>query len=349
MYQIAINGRPVIMSKFFSAADREAVLGAIPEGTQQVVFIDTPATSDLVATIEALVSRGVEVVVRDHHDVPNPLTPRDGLIHAAANLVREMVGANAVISDRQTNPACSSLIEVGQFTDEGTVIVADPDPDGLTASMKAAAVYYPELDTDADVLDGGRAGQTAEKLSPNAYLLVRAMASLPPYDAARPQVSENAKAKLFSDFVSVVQGDTDAKARLEKGVEAYEACVRAAEELASKAFMPYLGVYVVDAVGAPRYDLGTLATRLEAKPDCTVTIIIKDAGPIVTALGGTQYSLAVARSRQAEVNLQEFLPERFTSSPATGIISNTSFLLHVSEKVWLEEVQPRLHMRFKQQ
>lgn len=346
MYQITINSTPVIMSKFFATADKDAVLNAIPEGTKRVVFIDTPATSHLVATIEALISRGVEVFVRDHHDAPNPRNPRETEIAAAANRVREMCGGNAIISNRQANPACSTLIETGEFAEEGTVIVADPDPDGLTASMKAAGVTYEGLDADADVLDGGRAGQTADKLSPNAYLFVRAMASLPTFDASRPQVSEDAKAKLFGDFISVVQGDTDAKTRLEKGVEVYEAGVREAERLAETVTDVIPGVAFVDLMTSPRFDLMTLASKMEARAGTKVTVQKKAQGPIASRCGGVQYSLAVVKAVQIEINLQELLIPGFTSSPEAGIISNTTFLLHVSESVWNETVLPALRVRF---
>lgn len=346
MFQISISNRPVIMTKFFAAADKDSVLAAIPEGTKQVVFIDTPATSHLVATIEGLISKGIEVVVRDHHDVPNPRNPREQEIANAANRVRELVGSNATISNRSANPACSILIEIGQFSEEGTAIVADPDPDGLTAAMKAVGVHYPELDADADVLDGGRAGQTADKLSSNAYLFTRAMATLPPFDANRPQVSEDAKAKLFTDFVSMIQGNLEAQVRLQKGVEVYEAGVREAERLAETVTDIIPSVAFVDLMTSSRFDLTTLAQKMEARPGVKVTVQKKAQGPIATKCGGVQYSLAVAKAHQAEVNLQECLPSGFTSSPEAGIISNTTFLLHVSESVWNETVLPALSTRF---
>lgn len=348
MFQVTIDGKMVIMSKFFSVGDRDSVLAAIAEGTKRVVFIDTPSTAHLVGTIESLISHGVEVVVRDHHDVPSPRNPREQEIANAANRVRELVGSNAMISNRNANPACSSLIEIGQFSEEGTVIVADPDPDGLTAAMKAAGVYYPELDSDADVLDGGRAGQTADKLSPNAYLFTRAMSTLPPFNAERPQISEDAKAKLFTDFVLMVNGDSEATARLQKGVETYEAGVREAERLAETVTDIIPSVAFIDLMTSPRFDLTTLAQKMEARPGVKVTVQKKAQGPIAAKCGGVQYSLAVAKAHQAEVNLQECLPSGFTSSPEVGIISNTTFLLHVSENVWNETVLPALRTRFTQ-
>ena len=346
MFKIIMAATPVLFSKFFAAADREAVLAAIPQGTRRVVFIDTPATNELVATLEALKADGVEIHVRDHHDCPNPANPRAKQIADAAMRIRELCGANAVISNRKANPACSSLIEVGQFAGEGTVIVADPDPDGLLGAMKAAGVFYPELDADADVLDGGRVGQTADKLSANAYLFVRAMSTLPTFDAARPQVSEDAKAKLFNDFVSVVNGDSEARVRLEKGVETYEAGVREAEKLAGTVTDLMASVAFVDLMTSPRFDLTTLASKMESRAGCKVTVQKKAQGPIAAKHNGVQYSLAVVKAFQAEINLQGLLMPGFTSSPESGIISNTSFLLHVSQEVWESQVLPALRARF---
>lgn len=345
MFSIEINSQPVHFTKFFNAADKDNVLNAVPEGVTRVVFIDTPATQHLVATIGDLVSRGIEVVVRDHHDVPNPRNPREQEIADAANKVREMIGGNAVISNRTANPACSSLIEAGEFAGEGTVIVADPDPDGLTAAMKALGSVYDGLDADAAVLDGARSEQTADRLTPVAVLLVKGMATLPPFNPERPQVAEEAKGKLFAEFVSAASGDAAALESLGRKVEAYEAGVREAEAIAATATQPVSGVVMVDAVGKPRHDLSTLATKMEAQPGCRITVVRKDNGPIAAKHGGVQISLAVVKAQQASINLQELLPSGFTSSPEAGIISNTTFLLHVSESVWNETVLPALTTR----
>lgn len=345
MFQISINSKSVIMSKFFNVADKDNVLVA-GEGATRVVFIDTPSTPHLVATIETLISRGVDVVVRDHHDVPSPRNPREQEINAAANRVRELVGGNAIISNRQANPACSSLIEVGEFVGEGTAIVADPDPDGLTAAMKALGSVYDGLDADAATLDGARSEQTADRLTPVALLLVKGMATLPPFNAERPQIAEEAKGKLFAEFAAAATGDTAALDSLGRKVEAYETGVKVAEEIAAMATEPVTGVVMVDTAGKPRHDLSTLTQRLETRAGCKVTVVRKDNGPIAGKHGGVQVSLAVVKAHQADINLQELLPSGFTSSPESGIISNTSFLLHVSQGVWESQVLPALQQRF---
>ncbi len=351
MIQLTVKNRPVVMTKFFNGEDKYNVLNAIEGGfwgerTNRVVFIDTPSTQHLVATIEELVSCGVEVVVRDHHDVPSPRNPREQEIADAAARVRELVGSNAVISDRATHPACSTLIEIGEFVGVGTVIVADPDPDGLTATMKAVGVVYDGIDADAAVLDGARSEQTAEWLTPVALLLVKGMATLPPFNPERPQISEEAKGKLFAEFAAAATGDDTALESLGRKVEAYEAGVREAEALAATATQPVAGVIMVDSVGKPRHDLTALTQRLEAIAGAKVTVVRKDNGPIAPKHDGVQISMAVIKAFQAEVNLQELLLPGFVSSPESGIISNTTFLLHVSQEVWESQVLPALQSRF---
>jgi len=346
MFIISIEKNQVIFSKFFSIGDKDSVLVSVPEDTKRVVFIDTPSTIHLVATIDCLISRGIEVVVRDHHDCPGPRNPREQEIADAANRVRELIGGNATISNRAAHPACSSLIEVGEFFLEGTVIVADPDPDGLTAAVKALGLDYDGLDVDAAVLDGPRSEQTADRLTPLALLLVKGMATLPQYNAERPQIAEEAKGKLFAEFAAAAGGNAGALESLGRKVEAYEEGVRVAETLAAEATQPVAGVVMVDTVDKARYDLGRLAARMEALPGCRITVVHKDSGPIAGKHGGVQISLAVVKAFQAEINLQEFLLPGFVSSPESGIISNTTFLLHVSEEVWGTQVLPALTKRF---
>ena len=355
MIQTKINTYPVIFTKTFSGLEPEILEEVKTVYPGRVLFVDTAPMPGLVKAIEQVRSAcpGTQVILRDHHDVDGePKIDRDREIRLAAETVREMLGSNAVISNRRANPACSSLIEVGEFDGAGTLVIADPDPDGLTAAMKALGVTYPELDTDAAILDGPRAAQTRENgLSEVAMLLVKSMATLPLFNAGNPAPSEKAKAALFGEFVKAATGDEAALASLSTKVEAYEAGVREGERLAGLAVEVTVGVYMVDAVGQPRHDLGTLAARLDALPGCAVTIVRKGDGPIAGKHGGIQYSLAVPKPRQAEVNLQEFVPAKFMEvAPddrlGAGFISNTSFLLHVSEAVWEAEVFPALRARF---
>ncbi len=338
MISIKLNEKNVVMGKFFSGKDTEAALESLGN-VQRVLFVDTPSTEHLANCITELQAKGVEcIAVRDHHDCPEPRNDRETQIQQSAQKVRELV-SDAVISTREAHPACSLLIESGQFASVDC-IVADPDPDGLLGAMKAVGLVYNEIDSDAAVLDRARSEQTPDRLSSFAMLLVKGMATLPPYNPQRPEISEKAKGDLFTTFVAATQGDAEARSSLEQKVEAYEAGVRVAEELVSKAQELCPGLIFVDTIGSDRHDLMTLTRGLESK-GAKVTCIKKEFGPIASA-HGTQFSLAVVRKFQQDINLQDTLNEGFESSPAAGIISNTTFLLHVNEEVWSSTVLPAL-------
>ncbi|MDF1497240.1 MAG: hypothetical protein P1P90_04220 [Patescibacteria group bacterium] len=336
MFSFSIATTPALFTKFFAAVDREATLAAIPSDTRRVLFVDTPSTPELAETVKALVELGVEVHVRDHHR-------GEGRNPEAAEAVEAVLGGNARIVDRKTSPGCAVLVELGEFTGEGTVIVADPDLDGLTASMKAAGVSYEGLEQDAEIFDV-RPKQSAETLTPLGWTVVRALSTLPSFNPQRPEIAENAKAELFQSFVKAASGDAEARAGLEAKVAAYEAGVAEAKRLAEGITSPCAQVSFVDTCGAPRHDLNTLTQAMEAT-GCKVTVVRKDAGPIAAA-HRVQYSLAVVRKHQEEIDLRNLVPEGSESSPKAGIISNTSFLLHCSEKVWEEVILPALRVRF---
>ena len=84
MFRVDINnGRGICgvhFGHFFSEQDQSAVLDAIPENLRvRVVFIDTPPTKFLVGTIKAVnKATGMEVLVRDHHDVTDAEVAKGG-------------------------------------------------------------------------------------------------------------------------------------------------------------------------------------------------------------------------------------------------------------------------------
>lgn len=336
-----ITIKNIFLGGLFSPEDRKAIMSAVA-GKKRVVFIDTPATEHLLALAQELKEQKIEVVIRDHHDFSAPASEREQQIASAAEKLRALVGSNATISTRDESAACSLLVREGEFVDsETTAIVADPaGADGLLASLKGIGISYPELDKDAVVLDGPRSEQKPERLSPLGNLLVKGLATLPPYNPKDPAGSEKPKQELFEAFAATIQGDPKARASLEARVKAYETTVSVAKELISKATKPAPKVVLVDTVGSARFDLATLTAGIEV--NVAITVIRKDSGPIAAEHGGVQYSLAVTKKFQQEVNLQNFLPKGFESSPKAGIISNTTFLLHVSEKVWKEIILPAL-------
>jgi hypothetical protein len=359
MFAFTIAGVPVLFSKFFAAADREVVLAAIPATMRRVVFLDTGVTPVLADTIRVLVERGAEVHIRDHHR-------GEGRNPEAAEAIEALLGERAKIVSRATAPACAGLVEQGEFAafvaaypidcdgycpsgphehrTPATVIVADPDLDGLTAAMQAAGISYPGMLADADVFDV-RPRQSAETLTPLGWTVVRALATLPPFDPSRPEVSEKAKAELFQSFVTAACGELGARIALELRVKAYEAAVTEAERLLTeKVVQPCANVLLADAVGATRFDLSTLSQGME-KRGAVVTVVRKGDGPIAKE-HGVQLSLAVARPAQAELDLRTLVPEGTPTGVPAGLLSNVPFLLHCSERTWESVILPALSARF---
>jgi len=124
-------------------------------------------------------------------------------------------------------------------------------------------------------------------------------------------------------------------------VNAYNEAVTVSHSLAKSAVEIAPGVVLVDVANKPLFDPGTLNALLETDPKCRITVIRKSLGPIA-AVHGIQYSLAVAKLFQNTINLHDLVPTDAKSSPEGGIISNVSFLLHISEEIWFSEVLPRL-------
>lgn len=332
----------MIFTKFFSEHDRQSTFRSL-KNMDKVVFVDTPATDQLVQLIEELLSLGNEVHVRDHHDVAGEIrSPRDQAIRSNVDKIKVLLGEKAVISNREANPACSSLIKPGEFNSPGTIIVADPDADGLTAAMTAAGVTYPKLSEDAAVLDGPRAAQTKENLSPEAHLLTKAMGSLPAFDASKPEISEGAKSELFEKYVAMIQGDHHARQHLEGMAKNYEVNVARAKAAANSATKLAEGVVLSDLRKSETLDKTTLIQSLERQAGVKVTIIANSQGPIAAKHVGGQYTIAVTRAHQSELNVQDFLAKDFKSSPESGVICNTSFMAHVSQAVFHRDVLPRL-------
>jgi len=337
MEKFEISSVPVIFAKFFASSDREEVLAAIPAEVKCVLFVDTPSTPELAETVKILADLGVDCHVRDHHR-------GEGRNPEAVELVEAVLGEKARIVKRIEAPGCASLVEAGEFSEEGTVIVADPDLDGLVSAMKAVGVVYNGLEEDADVFDV-RPRQSAETLTPLGWTMVRALSTLPPFDPQRPEVARSAKMELFKSFVEAASGNAQARKGLEDRVALYEANVAEAKRLADQISLPCPQVAYVDTCGAQKYDLNTLTQAMEAK-GVKVTVVRKGFGPIASLHGGVQVSLAVVKKHQQEVDLRSLVPAGSESSPEAGIISNTSFLLHVSEKVWEEVILPALCLRF---
>lgn len=346
MISFKIANIPTLFIKAFYAEDVIEILDFVrraadmsKEPGNKVLFIDTPITAKTVDAVERLTEEGYDVYFRDHHGLEEEAsTDRDRLVQVSTQKLRTLLKENCTITVRSEHPACSTLVAIGEFKD-ALAIVADPDADGLTAAMKAAGLYYDGLDDDAAKLDSEPRVQITG--SPISQLLAKNLAVLPSYDVQNPRERERTQEAIFKNWVAAVEGDKKALTKLAEGVQKYERGVEVARELVQKKKSPAPGVFLVDVCDAPVFDPGTLMVLMEEDPDCKITVLRKDKGPIA-ALHGVQYSLAVARSYRDTVQLQKLVPADSANNPQRGIISNVSFLLHVNEENWHEHVLPGL-------
>lgn len=310
---------------------------------QKVVFLDIPPTEALLGVIKGLKKQGISVGVRDHHGVSNPTTPREKEIYAAAGEVMSLVTEDSVMTTRFDSPSCVDLVSLGEWArDYETLLVADADMDGVLTAMKAVGIGYEGIDSDGGLLDGPQSGMTVENgVSSLGMLLVKGWSTLPPFNRERPTVRQEALERLVLKFAEATRGEVVALDELKSLAVDYDAQLEAARNLAQSSIELYPGIWVTDTTSVKkRYNNGELSRILESKDGCKVTVTIKQDGPI-GKLFGLQYSLAVARQHQKDINLSVLVPEGTVSSPEAGCISNTSFLLHCSKEVW-EEILPKL-------
>jgi hypothetical protein len=343
---IKLNSVPTLFIKAFTAIDVEDILEFVrdanamkSQASDKVLFIDTPITTHTIEAVVKLKEEGYRVHFRDHHGIDGePVNQRDVLVKQGTAKLNELLGDDCTITVRRLHPACSTLVQPGEFED-AVAIIADPDPDGLTAAMKAVGIHYPELDSDAALLDGEPFLQVTG--SPISQLLAKGAATLPSFDPKDHDKRERATQKLFADWMAAVKGDKRAEERLMSGVTAYDEAVKVAMDLSTSAKEVVPGVVLVDCTDQPVYDVGTLLSTLEKTHDCKITVLRKSLGPIAVH-HGIQYSMAVTKNYQSEINLQKLLPSDVRSDPQFGVITNVSFLLHISEYVWLDQIIPEL-------
>jgi hypothetical protein len=346
MITLEINNVPTLFIKAFTSHEVDTILhfvrdaaGLTSNDSNTVLFIDTPITGATVEAVERLTRENYRVVFRDHHGIDGePTNDRERQVAAATRKLQQLLKDDCNITVRRLHPACSTLVQEGEFAD-AIAIIADPDPDGLTAAMKAAGVSYPQLDDDAAILDGEPQLQLTG--SPISQLLAKGVAVIPSYDPSKPKEREVAHQKLFSDWLKAVQGDQSAMKRLNERESAYDDAVKVAHRLAQSATKVTPYVVLANAAEKELFDPGTLNALLEQNPGCRITVVRKSLGPIA-ALHGIQYSLSVAKDYQTSVDLRQLVPTHAKSDPEGGVISNVSFLLHVNEDVWQGEVLPRL-------
>ena len=224
-------------------------------------------------------------------------------------------------------------MQVGEFV--GDIIIADADQDGLTAALKAVGVSYPELDSDAAVLDGPHTGKTEQALSSLGFALVRAWGAIPSFgDRNREAVVT----QVATAFAAAVSGDAIGSETLACLAVDYERKVAGAKALAATATMLSPQFRFVSVPKGAEYDPPTLSAEMDRGVFVSGRVVA--TGPIAKTFGA-QVSLARTKSGETKVDLSALVPADWPRGPEHGVISNTPFLLHLSPQRW-EEFRPIL-------
>ncbi len=303
-------------------------VGASYRLSQTVLIVDHPPTPGLVSLIEGLTAAGAEVYLRDHH------ADADKTGETVARC-REILGDRAVISTRAAHPSCAGLIAAGEFA--SATIIADADPDGVSAAIKALVSSlggrnYPEIDKDADVLDGPHTGKTESALSPLGFKFVRAWGAIPAFGAPN---RDKALVEVVEAFYNAALGYGHGIEALDRLAADYDRKVTNAKALAANVEMISPQVSFVDATGSSDFDPPTLAAELERGVSVSVHKVA--TGPIAGQPGGFGAQISLARTKQGEtagIDLQKLVPTDWAKGPEHGVISNTPFLLHLSPEKW---------------
>jgi len=332
--------KSIALTRFFNENDVQNALAYVNTKPDTVVVcLDTPATTNFLKFVEELVRNGRKVIVRDHHDVNGQARSlREEEVRDSAQMIRSLLDKKTIISNREKNPGCSSLVTEAEFSGDSFTIVCDADADGLTAGMKAIGVTYPELDVDAAILDGPPTKKTRENgLSQIGETLVKGIATLPPFNDPN---YENSSKELYEIWVQATQGDIKSLELLKEKVQVFEEMVNTSKELAGTATNIREGLCFVDLTSAQhKVHLGTLEQELE-KTGCKIIVLKTNDGPIAK-LHGVQYSLS-RLSGDKSLDMLSFFPESFVSSPESGYIGNVQFRVHCSEENWENYVLPKI-------
>ena len=320
MFTFSANNTGVILAKAFAESDVQKIVDAITlyKECKKILVVDHPPTPALNALLTALADK-MFVHYRDHHLSEKTMYP--------------VMPANvqAVVVTREQHPSCSTLVSDGEF--KGHIVLADEDLDGFLSAMKAVGVSYPELDSDAAILDGPVSEMTENNLSHLGFLLMKAWKGLPGHQDPTRQIEINkivsgyfeaAKSGLFQEL-GALSYDFDRK------VEATHVLFKCARIESS-------GYRMISIETNDVFDPVTLAQLMDEGVPVSGRII--KTGPI-SKVHGSQISLARTKSGEHLIDFQHLVEKAFGPKtdawgPEFGIISNTPFLIHLSLTRWIE-------------
>jgi hypothetical protein len=180
--------------------EKKEFLAAMPKSAS-VAFIDLASSKEIMSLISDLEKAGHQVTsFADHHLDPRR---RDELNNTRE--LRSKLRERAVILTRREAASCIGLVENnGWVTLGASVVFFHADFDGFLSFLKGCGTVYPQIETDANILDGGKKNRSA-RVSNIGQLLADAHENLVPRFSTDPDGHHAVKQRIYqtvADFVS---------------------------------------------------------------------------------------------------------------------------------------------------
>jgi hypothetical protein len=181
-------------------------------GTQSnIAFIDLAASNEIMKFISTLENAQHRIVwFGDHH-----LDPRNKCEKANTETLYSKLEKNAIILPRRNAISCINLLKPGKWVNENIDIVFfHADFDGFLAYIKGCGITYENMESDADILDGGKTAQNQE-LTEIGKTLADACGNLVPRFCKDPTGHHKTKEYVFQTIADYfLKQETTEKAYL---------------------------------------------------------------------------------------------------------------------------------------
>ena len=304
------------------SAERSEIIAALPEAPR-AAFIDLAPTREVLEFIGQLEAVGVVVVAYyDHH-----LDPRRQAEVANARKLERKLGKRAKIVTRREAPSCPCLIEVGEWEKIGAnTVFFHADFDGFLGFLKGAGVVYPEIDNDADLLDGAGNGR---RLSQIGKLLADAHEHLVPAFSQDPAGHQRGKQRVYQTLADWIVGGLKPEA-IQAFADEVRRATAEAERLARE--LAWLAEPLPGRVVICNF-LSYIKTGKPIAIPVWKRELLRRFGPVLLCSIGTghlgeQVYIELPKAWQGQVDLRDFLPE--------GVQGRVSFRVQVPMSRWPE-------------
>jgi len=286
------------------SAEIADVIAVLPEKSR-LAFVDLTPSREAMELISKLEEAGHAVVCYlDHH-----LDPRRQIEMVNVRKLEVKFGDWVKIVTRQRASSCPKLVDFGQWENNGvTAVFFHADFDGFLSFLKGCGVNYPELEADADILDGAARGR---RLSAVGKLLADAHEHLVPAYSQNPAGHHSAKQRIYQIIADWIAGGCQSEELIQEfAVETRQATEEAtmlALRLVEQAELLLGNVVLCDFLPA-------IKTGKQINISLWKREVLRRFGTVLLCSVGTghmgeQVYIELPRAWQGQIDLRDFLPK----------------------------------------